>query len=125
MLILTRKPGESIYIGDRIKITIVEIKGNQIRVGIDAPREERIYREEIWLQIREENQQAAEAAMSSDAGLEGLPTGFGSGKKAGASKGLAALSGAVAKGAVAKADAASSKDDGPSVVRRRKRKSDE
>jgi len=69
MLILTRKPGESLYIGDDIKITIVELKGHQIRVGIDAPTELRIYREEIYLQILEENRKAAETA---DVGLEGL-----------------------------------------------------
>ena len=72
MLILTRKPGESLYIGDNIKITVVELKGNQIRVGIDAPSDLRIYREEIYLQILEENKKAAEAAMSPEAGLEGL-----------------------------------------------------
>lgn len=59
MLILTRKPGESIFIGDQIKITIVEIKGSQIRLGVDAPKELRIYREEIYQQILEENKQAA------------------------------------------------------------------
>ena len=69
MLILTRKPGESLYIGDSVKVTIVEIKGHQIRVGIDAPADLRIYREEIYLQILEENRQAASA---SEAGLEGL-----------------------------------------------------
>lgn len=69
MLILTRKPGESLYIGDSVKVTIVEIKGHQIRVGIDAPADLRIYREEIYLQILEENRQAAKA---SEAGLEGL-----------------------------------------------------
>ena len=67
MLILTRKPGESLYIGDNVKITIVEIKGNQIRVGIDAPSELRIYREEIYLQILDENKKAAEAVMSGSA----------------------------------------------------------
>lgn len=67
MLILTRKPGESLYIGDNLKVTIVEIKGNQIRVGIDAPPEYRIYREEIYLQILEENKKAAEAGISGDA----------------------------------------------------------
>jgi carbon storage regulator len=67
MLILTRKPGESLYIGDNLKVTIVEIKGNQIRVGIDAPPEYRIYREEIYLQILEENRKAAEAGISGDA----------------------------------------------------------
>ena len=82
MLILTRKPGESIYIGDDIKVTIVEIKGHQIRVGIDAPSELRIYREEIYLQILEENKQAAE---TSDEGLEGLAAWKGS-KSSGSSK---------------------------------------
>lgn len=72
MLILTRKPGESLYIGDNIKVIIVEIKGNQIRVGIDAPTELRIYREEIYLQILEENKKAAEASQTTEAGLEGL-----------------------------------------------------
>jgi carbon storage regulator len=72
MLILTRKPGESLYIGDNIKVIIVEIKGNQIRVGVDAPTELRIYREEIYLQILEENKKAAEAAAVPDGGLEGL-----------------------------------------------------
>jgi|GEM_PF-571968 len=72
MLILTRKPGESLYIGDNIKITIVELKGHQIRVGIEAPTELRIYREEIYLQILEENRRAAEASMSAEVGLENL-----------------------------------------------------
>ncbi|RIL09740.1 MAG: carbon storage regulator [Proteobacteria bacterium] len=72
MLILTRKPGESLYIGDNIKITIVELKGHQIRVGIDAPPELRIYREEIYLQILEENKKAAEAPQGADVGLEHL-----------------------------------------------------
>ncbi len=126
MLILTRKPGESIYIGDRIKVTIVEIKGNQIRVGIDAPRDERIYREEIWLQIREENKQAAEAAFATDDALEGLRTSFGKGKSkgGGAKKGLAALSGTIAK-PVAPAKKSESSEGGPTVIKRRKRKKDE
>lgn len=72
MLILTRKPGESLYVGDDVKITIVEIKGHQIRVGIDAPRELRIYREEIYNLIKEENRQAAEAARVSDVDLGSL-----------------------------------------------------
>ncbi len=72
MLILTRKPGESIFIGDNVKVTIVEIKGNQIRVGIDAPSELRIYREEIYLQILEENKQAAMSGMESAPALDNL-----------------------------------------------------
>jgi carbon storage regulator len=70
MLILTRKPGESLYIGD-VKVTVVELKGHQVRIGIDAPPEIRIYREEIYLQIMEENRKAAEAGA--EGGLEGLP----------------------------------------------------
>jgi carbon storage regulator len=66
MLILTRKSGESLYIGDDVKITIVEVKGNQIRVGIDAPPKIRVYREEIYLQILEENKNAALSTKESD-----------------------------------------------------------
>ncbi len=73
MLILTRKPGESIYIGD-VKVTVVELKGHQVRIGIDAPPEIRIYREEIYVQILDENRKAAEAAMTGEGSLEGLPT---------------------------------------------------
>jgi carbon storage regulator len=75
MLILTRKPGESLYIGDSVKVTIVEIKGNQIRVGIDAPADLRIYREEIYRQILEENKSAAEAVMAGSA-LDTLSGGW-------------------------------------------------
>ena len=72
MLILTRKRGESIYIGGRIKVTVVEIKGNQVRVGIEAPQEERVYREEIYLQILEENRQAAQAVSEQKEGIDSL-----------------------------------------------------
>jgi carbon storage regulator len=75
MLILTRKPGESLYIGDNIKVTIVEIKGNQIRVGIEAPSDQRIYREEIYLQILDENKKAAQGVLS-DTSLEQLSGGW-------------------------------------------------
>lgn len=74
MLILTRKPGESLYIGDNVKVTIVEIKGNQIRVGIEAPADLRIYREEIYLQILDENKKAAEGV--SDTSLDQLSGGW-------------------------------------------------
>ena len=76
MLILTRKPGESLYIGDEVKVIIVEIKGHQIRIGIEAPASVRIYREEIYLQIMEENRQAAETAAVSDSALEGLSSAW-------------------------------------------------
>jgi len=55
MLVLTRRPGQSVYIGDDVKITLVEIKGSQVRIGIEAPSSVKIFREEIYLQIQEEN----------------------------------------------------------------------
>ncbi len=59
MLILTRKLGESITIGDHIKITLLEIKGKQIRIGIEAPPEVIVHREEIYRIIQAQNIQAA------------------------------------------------------------------
>jgi carbon storage regulator len=56
MLILTRKLGESIIIEDNIKITVVDISKQQIKLGIDAPKNITIYREEIAMKIKEENQ---------------------------------------------------------------------
>ncbi len=55
MLVLTRKPGESIVIGQNIVITVIEIKGGQVRIGIDAPREVQVHREEVFEQVRQEN----------------------------------------------------------------------
>jgi len=60
MLILTRKLGESITIGDEIKIQVLEIKGKQVRLGIEAPKKYSIHREEIYQRIQEENKLAAE-----------------------------------------------------------------
>lgn len=59
MLILTRKSGESITIGDEIKIQVIEIKGKQVRLGIEAPKKFSIHREEVYLRIQEENRRAA------------------------------------------------------------------
>jgi len=60
VLIFTRKLGETIRIGDNIRIKIVDIKGKQVRVGIEAPLDVVVHREEIYLKILEENLQAAE-----------------------------------------------------------------
>ena len=60
MLVLTRKPGESLYIDGDIKVVVHAIKGNQVRIGVDAPANVKIYREEIYLQILEENKSAAD-----------------------------------------------------------------
>ncbi len=59
MLVLTRKPDQSIMVGREIEITILEVRGEQVRVGIRAPREVAVHRKEIFDQIREENEAAA------------------------------------------------------------------
>jgi len=64
MLVLTRKPNESIVIGDNIEITVLEIKGEQVRIGISAPKEVGVYRKEIYQDIKKENQQASLANIS-------------------------------------------------------------
>jgi carbon storage regulator len=61
MLVLTRKIGETIAIDDHIKITVVQIKGKQVRLGIEAPKETRVYREEIYKAIQEENEAATQS----------------------------------------------------------------
>ena len=61
MLILTRKSGEGLFIGDDIRITVLEIRGKQIRLGIEAPGSVVVLREEIYRRIQEENLQASGA----------------------------------------------------------------
>lgn len=58
MLILTRRVGESLTIGEDIKITLLGIKGNQVRIGIDAPRDVEVHREEIYDKIKRETRRA-------------------------------------------------------------------
>ena len=60
MLVLTRKIGEAIAIDDDIKIVIVQIKGGNVRLGIEAPRNTKIHREEVYLAIQDQNKLAAE-----------------------------------------------------------------
>lgn len=63
MLALARKLNQSIVIGNNIEITLLEIKGDQIKVGINAPKSVPIYRKEIYEQIQEENKKAAQAKV--------------------------------------------------------------
>lgn len=64
MLILTRKQGESITIGDHIKITILGVFGRQVRLGVDAPPEVMVHREEVYLKIQDENREAVKTKES-------------------------------------------------------------
>ena len=59
MLIITRRAGERIMLGDDVRIEIMEVVGSSVRVGVEAPRSVPIYREEIWSAVKEENQAAA------------------------------------------------------------------
>lgn len=66
MLVLTRKAGESIIIGDGIEITVIESKGDQIKLGIKAPKEVDIHRKEIYESIQQANQQAVSQSINID-----------------------------------------------------------
>jgi len=68
MLVLTRKVGESIQINDDVKITVIEVKGRNIRIGIDAPKTTKVYREEVFLKIKEENKTASATPAEFDPG---------------------------------------------------------
>ena len=67
MLALTRKKGESLVVNNNIEITVLEIRGDQIKIGISAPNNVPVYRKEVYLQIQKEN----EASLKAD-GLEAL-----------------------------------------------------
>ena len=71
MLVLTRKLGESIAIDDNIKITVVQIKGKQVRLGIKAPKETKIHREEVYQAIQDQNTQASQSDLASLSELTG------------------------------------------------------
>lgn len=62
MLVLTRRVDESIMIGDDIRIVVVEVRGEQVKLGIEAPRHIPVHREEVYREIQEENRRAALAA---------------------------------------------------------------
>ncbi len=58
MLILTRRQGESLYLGENIRITVLGMQGRQVKLGLDVPREMTVYREEVYNRVIEENRQA-------------------------------------------------------------------
>ena len=59
MLVLTRRAGESVMIGDNVVITVLETRGDVIRLGIQAPRDVQVHREEVWKELQAANQEAA------------------------------------------------------------------
>jgi carbon storage regulator len=67
MLTISRRLGERILIGDDIVVEVVEVSGGSVRLGITAPREQRIYREELWARVKQENEAAARADFSAPA----------------------------------------------------------
>jgi carbon storage regulator len=60
MLVLTRKKDQTIMIGDNVEITVVDIQGDQVRIGINAPKNLSIHRKEVFVEIQQENQKAAQ-----------------------------------------------------------------
>lgn len=66
MLILTRKIGEAVKIGDDIEVSIIGVKGNQVRLGINAPNDVAVHREEIYERIKQDGQSAAKPKAPED-----------------------------------------------------------
>ena len=69
MLVLTRKTNESIMIGEDVEISVVEVKGDQVKLGITAPRNIKVHRKEVFLAIQRENISASQAAVDKVGGL--------------------------------------------------------
>lgn len=70
MLILTRRISESIIIGDDVKLTVLGVKGNQVRIGIDAPKDVSVHREEIYARIQQEKNGPARAPADDGTDLD-------------------------------------------------------
>jgi carbon storage regulator len=64
MLILTRRVGETLMVGDDVTVTVLGVKGNQVRIGINAPKDVAVHREEIYERIKREKQEEAQQAVA-------------------------------------------------------------
>jgi carbon storage regulator len=69
VLVLTRRPGESVMVGDDVVITVLDVRGDVVRLGIKAPRSVQVHREEVYRELQRANQ---EAASPSDVAVEAL-----------------------------------------------------
>jgi len=69
MLVLSRRINESIKIGDDIEIMIIDVRGDQVRIGVAAPKDIAVHRKEIYVQIQQENLKAAQTGLSEEAAL--------------------------------------------------------
>ncbi len=65
MLIITRRPGQKVMLGDDVTLHVMEVSGNNVRIGIEAPKSVPVYREEIWIAVKQENEAAAKTAAES------------------------------------------------------------
>jgi carbon storage regulator len=70
MLILTRRVGETLVIGDEVTVTVLGIKGNQVRIGVNAPKDVSVHREEIYDRIQREKSGSSDSASASDSESE-------------------------------------------------------
>ncbi|HEY5170823.1 MAG TPA: carbon storage regulator CsrA [Acidimicrobiia bacterium] len=89
MLVLTRRANQSIMIGHEIVVTVLEVRGDQVRLGIKAPRSIDVHREEIFAQLQQANRDAAQAPKQAPESLDGLakPAGSDAAARAPHSKG--------------------------------------
>lgn len=68
MLILTRRVGETLMVGDDVTVTVLGVKGNQVRIGINAPKDVAVHREEIYERIKREQEEGGNATATGGAG---------------------------------------------------------
>jgi carbon storage regulator len=83
MLILTRRVGEAVMIGNEVTITVLGVKGNQVRIGINAPKDVAVHREEIFERIKREHDEPSSAAGAHGASGQGQSNGNGNGNGSG------------------------------------------